>query len=138
MKIYIATKLSYQREYKELRDLLIGDGHQITYDCSVHSSTKRESKERKQTIATDESFGVREAELLIVLLPGGRGTHVELGIAIGAGVPTLVVGEQFENGKECVFYEHPGAWRVDGLEWKKVVREAIREIHIKTALANRQ
>jgi nucleoside 2-deoxyribosyltransferase len=41
-------------------------------------------------IALAELAGVREADVLIVLLPGGYGTHVEIGAALGLGKPVIL------------------------------------------------
>jgi len=52
------------------------------------------------------------ADLVVVLLDGSRSVHVELGIALGAGKPTVVVetrqaaGYAFE-GTFCPYYLHP-------------------------------
>ena len=51
------------------------------------------------------------ADLVIVLLPGGRGTHTELGIAIGAGIPILLHTEDEgllsgSSGRTCAFYHY--------------------------------
>lgn len=43
-------------------------------------------------------------------LPGRLGTHVELGIALGAGLPVLLVGNA---AQECLFYAHPNVHQVE-------------------------
>ncbi len=57
------------------------------------------------------------ADLVIVLLPSGmkssgRGTHAELGIALGLNIPILIwsnVPGMFEATEAtCAFYHHPG------------------------------
>lgn len=71
-------------------------------------------------VAQNEAAGVQEAELFIALLPGGRGTHTELGMAIvhaqyefdedyrKARRRIIVVGDLIDtNGCECSFYRHP-------------------------------
>jgi nucleoside 2-deoxyribosyltransferase len=42
------------------------------------------------TIALAELAGIREADVLLVLLPGGCGTHVEIGAALALGKPVII------------------------------------------------
>ncbi len=71
-----------------------------------------------------ETAGVYMADVVIVLLPGGRGTHVELGVALGVA-DAVVIGPEDEpslriviysptpdkdfgdGGDTCAFYHHP-------------------------------
>jgi nucleoside 2-deoxyribosyltransferase len=52
-----------------------------TYDWTENK--RADSFEKLKLIGDDERKGVMDADFLIVLLPGGKGTHVELGIALG-------------------------------------------------------
>lgn len=110
MKVYIATKLARAAEHNKLRDALLQNSHHVTYDWTIHCSVKNNGKERLKSVANNEARGVTDADLVAVLLPGGRGTHCELGMAIGAGVPVILHnegGELFEsNDKTCAFYWH--------------------------------
>lgn len=118
MKIYIATKLANSKNHNKLRDALIAEGHEITYDWTVHCSVKNDGQDRLKQVANAEAEGVTDADLVVVLLPGGRGTHCEIGMAIGAGVPLVLhdeCGELFEsNDKTCAFYWQEDATRVTG------------------------
>jgi len=61
-------------------------------------------------IAQAELEGVREAEVLIVLLPGGFGTHVEIGAALALGKPVIIHAadrKTLETPYPCVFHYHP-------------------------------
>ena len=40
--------------------------------------------------ALAEIAAVREADVLVVLLPGGYGTHVEIGAALALGKPVIL------------------------------------------------
>ena len=110
VRYYIATKLENHAAHNELRDWLADRGHQITYDWTTHGPVWRDGNERIAEVAGFEARGVVTADLVVVLLPGGRGTHAELGIAIGAGVPVLLVPSergQIEGEGVCAFYRHP-------------------------------
>ncbi len=52
-------------------------------------------------IAQKERNAVLEADFVVILLPGGKGTHIELGIALG-------------QGKKIYLYSPDGA--IDNLE----------------------
>lgn len=60
--------------------------------------------------ADREARAIEAADMLIVLLPGRLGTHVELGIALGAGQPVILVGKA---AQECLFYAHPNVHQVE-------------------------
>lgn len=113
MKFYIATSLENVKQHHLLRDALIHDGGELTYDWTIHGSVQQEGREIKRKIAEREIKGVLDAELVVVILPGGRGTHVELGAAIVSEKKIIVIGEQIsESGVECVFYHYPGVQRI--------------------------
>jgi hypothetical protein len=97
----------------------------------VHGSVQRDGLERLGQVADAEAKGLFTANVMIVLLPGGRGTHTELGMAVGqemmcnyyggGGVNDRTPGEHrivvfspnpevdfsVEAGTTCAFYFHP-------------------------------
>ena len=108
MKIYIASKLENYLQVQALRDALIAAGHTITYDWTLHGSVQGQGEARLREVAAAERNGVLQAELVIVLLPGGRGTHIELGMANALGKPVLLFSRcilPFRHEQEtCAFY----------------------------------
>lgn len=61
-------------------------------------------------IAVAELQGVRDADVLVVLLPGGYGTHVEIGAALALGKPVILHApdrKTLETPYLCVFHYHP-------------------------------
>jgi nucleoside 2-deoxyribosyltransferase len=111
MKVYIATRLERHRDHNAVRDLLARFGHELTYDWTVHGPVWRDGLARIREVSQLEARGVLGADLVSVLLPGGRGTHTELGMAIAAGKPVLLHSFDpmpFEAVPEtCAFYHHP-------------------------------
>ncbi len=81
MKFYIASKLENYRQVQDLAKLLTSCGWEHTYDWTVHGSIKETDAETLKAVGQKELDGVKNADILIVLTPQGRGTHVELGIA---------------------------------------------------------
>ena len=82
MKFYIASKLENHEQVKRLASLLKLSGWDHTYDWTVHGSVKETNIETLKSIGQKEVDGVKNADIVIVLTPQGRGTHVELGMAI--------------------------------------------------------
>jgi nucleoside 2-deoxyribosyltransferase len=111
MKFYIATSLSRETAHHAVREALRTCGHEITYDWTLHGSVKSVSKARLQEVAMLELNGVSEADFVVVLLPGGNGTHLELGFAIAKGKKVFIHSEDssiFELGPQTnAFYHHP-------------------------------
>lgn len=111
MKFYIATKLENHKAHNNLRDWLKLHGHELTYDWSVHGPVFARGLEVVREVALKEHDGVEAADAVIVLWPGGRGTHVELGMAIALGIPVFLmssVSDHHAATKEtCAFYHHP-------------------------------
>lgn len=111
MNYYIATSLSRMIAHNQVRDALKRFGHEISYDWTSHGSVKSSSKERLREVSIRELNGVSEADFVVVLLPGGNGTHLELGFAIASGKKVFLHSEDpelFELGPQTnAFYHHP-------------------------------
>ena len=116
MKYYIATSLSRTNAHHIVRDSLSICDHEIVYDWTSHGSVKSVSKERLQEVAVLELEGVAEADFVVVLLPGGNGTHLELGFALAKGKRVFLHSEDhlaFELGPQTnAFYHHPDVTRL--------------------------
>ena len=110
MKYYIATSLSRVAAHHTVRDALKKWGHEISYDWTLHGSVKSVSKDLLREVAELELGGVSEADFVVVLLPGGNGTHLELGFAIARGKKVFLHSEDplvFELGPQTnAFYHH--------------------------------
>ena len=82
MKFYIASQLENFEQVRCLAEKLKAEGWTHTYDWTVHGSIKGRNAETLKMIAQKEFDGVKEADIVIVLTPQGRGTHTEFGMAI--------------------------------------------------------
>lgn len=85
MKFYIASKLENYEQVRSLADLLKKAGWEHTYDWTAHGAVKEADVETLKSIGQKEFEGVKSADVVIVLTPQGRGTHVELGMAAALG-----------------------------------------------------
>ncbi|MCH9609186.1 MAG: hypothetical protein S4CHLAM45_04080 [Chlamydiales bacterium] len=108
MKFYVATSLSRAKMHNQVRDALISKGHELTYDWTLHGSVKMVSLDRLAEVGEREVKGIAQADVVVLLLPGGKGTHVELGLAAALKKPIILHSETktpFKLGEEiCAFY----------------------------------
>lgn len=81
MKFYLASGLENRKLVQYVRDRLLQAGHHQTYDWTKNERATTEATLRD--IGTAEWKAVMESDVVLVLLPGGKGTHTELGIALG-------------------------------------------------------
>lgn len=113
MRFYTASSLTnltlVSRFNQSIRDL----GHVVTYDWSTHGASQHageladDIRVRLSNTAMQERDGVVTADIVVVILPGGRGTHVELGMAIASGATILMVvrpEDKLENPCCCFHY----------------------------------
>ena len=82
MKFYIASKLENNKQVKRLASILARFGWEHTYDWTIHGAGKELDIKALKAVGQKESEGVRNADIVIILSPQGRGTHVELGMAL--------------------------------------------------------
>lgn len=118
MKYYIATSTTRAAFHNKVRDELKRFGHEITYDWTVHGSVRETSKARLQEVAHLEFEGILRADFVVVLLPGGKGTHAELGFSLAGKKQVFIHSEDpmaFELGPQvCAFYHHRDVQRLQG------------------------
>lgn len=112
MRFYVASGLENRELARDMIAFIEGRGHTPVYDWTTHGDVRGEGKERLMAVASSEYSAVRDAELMLVLLPGGPGTHTELGIALGTRSNKRILlwsasGKEFEDGPStCAFYHH--------------------------------
>ncbi len=97
-------------------------GHTRTYDWTTHGDIRREGAMRMQQVCRNELQAVIDAELVVVLFPGGKGTHSEIGAALATAQNKRIIlwsetGDEFRAGdgethpSVCAFYFHPSVER---------------------------
>jgi hypothetical protein len=127
---YIATSLANWERHNQIRDALVAHGHIITHDWTAHSPWVKERSTGVSgagAVANVDLIrqageldlkGVRDADILVVLLPGGAGTHAELGAGLVMGKRVLLVGTSDQiwgSGTDdytCAFYHTSGVEHV--------------------------
>src|SRR5437879_13345187 len=106
-RFYVSTRKDRLDQGASLLDALKANGWKQTItwtDQDPHNPTGYAD------IAQAELAGVREADVLIVLLPGGFGTHVEIGAALALEKPVILHSpdeKTLEDPYRCPFHYHP-------------------------------
>ncbi len=86
-RFYLATRKDRGQQAEPLLEALKAQGWERTF---VWTAQDEASTHGYAEVALKELAGVREADVLIVLLPGGYGTHVEIGAALALGKPVIL------------------------------------------------
>lgn len=118
MKFYIASRLENAPQVAQLARVLKAWGWTHTYNWATHGSVKNQGEQRLREVAEAEIKSVMDSDIVVVVLPGGRGTHAELGAALAAR-KTIVIWAQTEDlflqdQRTCAFYWNTGITRVVG------------------------
>lgn len=111
MKFYLASGLDNIENARLFRDALVNAGHTQTYDWTTHGPVAAHGIERIRQVAQAEMRGVHDADVVLAVLRGGRGTHFEMGAAYAAGKPVLVYAPEQSlvsaHPDTCAFYHLP-------------------------------
>ncbi|WP_214819870.1 MULTISPECIES: nucleoside 2-deoxyribosyltransferase [unclassified Exiguobacterium] len=109
MRFYVGSSFANIEEVRFIRDQLIALGHTHTYDWTQNE--RATSKDALRTIGEDEVTGIQTADFVVILLPGGKGAHVELGIALGTNKLVFLydLGNQMMNMEETSTFYHVDA-----------------------------
>ncbi|MCH5279789.1 MAG: hypothetical protein J1E60_08400 [Christensenellaceae bacterium] len=113
MRFYIAADTASFDHAREVSAVLTRNGHEQTYDQMANGDIRRDGAERMSGVSFNQTRAVRDAELVIALLPGGQDMHTELGVAIASRSNKRVIlwsesGDEFmPDERTCVFYFHP-------------------------------
>lgn len=130
MKFYIASGLENVETVKKVAAALKAAGYTQTYDWAVHGSVQGRGERIIRKVGHAEKEGVLAADLLVALLPGGRGTHMEMGIALGAGNKRILLCADSENRlmqdcRVCALYYNGEIERIIG-PLDRCVQEILR------------
>ncbi|MDW0114515.1 group-specific protein [Sporosarcina saromensis] len=82
-KFYVASSFQNKEIVRHVSMRLVDKGFIHTYDWTKNG--RASTIEELMEIGLQEKNAVLEADFIIVLLPGGKGSHIELGIALGQG-----------------------------------------------------
>lgn len=108
MRFFVSSRKDRSARADALSKELEKHGWQRTFAWKPEDG---EGPEGNAAIAKAELDGVLQADILIALLPGGNGTHVEIGAALALGKPVILHAPDRETLNQpypCVFHYHPG------------------------------
>lgn len=87
-KFYVASSFRNIGAVNFVTKQLVNNGYVHTYDWTKNAQAREEKTftfEDLKEIGQNEKDAVIESDFIVVILPGGKGTHIELGIALGLG-----------------------------------------------------
>ena len=109
MKFYIGSGMKNCELVNYYANLLKENGWEQTYDW-VKNVSDDVSLEDMIEYATLESQGIVDSDIVIILLPAGRGAHIELGMAMALNKRIFLCSttkEEFSIENTVAFYELP-------------------------------
>ena len=121
MKFFVSGKTGVENDARAAMKRLRDAGHDITFDWTNIGLLKPYdiNATASQEAAIKESSGVKEADVLVVIIHNnGVGMYVELGIALGVGIPVRIVTKEESRS---IFFHHPLVRKVSSIE--EVIKE---------------
>lgn len=115
MKFYIASSFKNSEMVKVMAAQLKMEGFSHTYDWTIND--RADSMELLASIGESELSAVRNSDFLVILLPGGKGSHIEMGIALGLGKRVYLYSlknDIYEFDKTSTFYHVAGVTKFVG------------------------
>ena len=120
-KVYVASAADDWPQARKMQVCLEHCGFEITHDwtegirAGEYNVAAQQPAEDWKQMATIDMQGVREADAVVFVAPGARGSHAELGAALALGLPVIVYARRPDLltdklGRDCVFYHHPLVW----------------------------
>jgi len=107
MKFYIGSGMKNCELVNYYANMLKENGWEQTYDW-IKTISDDVSLEDMIKYATLESQGIVDSDVVIILLPAGRGAHIELGMAMALNKKIFLCSttkEEFSIENTVAFYE---------------------------------
>jgi nucleoside 2-deoxyribosyltransferase len=108
MKFYVGSGLQNRDQVREVARKLQVIGWNQTYDWTQNE--RANNIEDLMLIGTLEKEAIKDADYTIILLPGGKGSHIELGMAIALEKQIFLYsphGEAMDMETTSTFYHLP-------------------------------
>ncbi|WP_456271443.1 group-specific protein [Bacillus sp. AK031] len=81
MKFYVASSFKNIQQVRYISEQLKHRGYIHSYDWTQNE--RAVNIEELEQIGKEEKQAVSDSDFVVVLLPAGKGSHIELGIALG-------------------------------------------------------
>lgn len=95
-KFYIASSFKNTEAVQYVAEQLKEKGWCHTYDWTENAAVKEQRAftiDELIEIGQQEKAAITESDFVVILLPGGKGTHIEMGIALGLGKKIYLYSE---------------------------------------------
>jgi hypothetical protein len=104
MRIYVAAKWEERARARAFMTRIEEEGHTVTHDWTKEDEAKADAAGLYyRECAAADVRGAAAADAVVLLFhPGLQGGLVELGIALGVGLPVVLVGAPPDH--RCIFY----------------------------------
>ena len=103
--LYIASGLQNRARIIDLIDKFESLGISISYNWCSHGQVF--NLDQLRAIAQNEINGVLNAKCILVVMPGGRGTHYEMGVAWAMKKPIVMLIEDINKHQWTSFHMLP-------------------------------
>ena len=118
MNFYISSRLINMDQVRHMASLLKDNGWTQTCDWTNFDLSSEDNPDSLRIIGERECDGVKAADIVIVITPQGRGTHIELGMAIALGKRVYIYhidDSYFKcDDNTCAFYWLPQVKQLTG------------------------
>jgi len=106
MKFYVASSFKNIDQVRYVSEKLKDKGFIHTYDWTQNE--RASTFEDLEEIGQKEKNAVIDADFIVILLPAGKGSHIELGIALGQGKMIYLYSpnEEVNNFAETSTFYH--------------------------------
>ncbi|QFF97641.1 group-specific protein [Psychrobacillus glaciei] len=108
MKFYVGSGLKNKEQVREVGGKLKNIGWNQTFDWTHNEQANNLAD--LMHIGTQEKEAIKDADYVIILLPGGKGSHIELGMAIALQKQIFLYsphGEAMDMETTSTFYHLP-------------------------------
>lgn len=125
-KFYIGSGIKNFEAVERYAKALKENGWKQTYNW-VEEISGDISREDMKKYASLEKQGIEDSDVVIILLPEGRGSHIELGMALALDKKLFLCSEKEEDfslSNTVAFYELPNVVKLVGT-WEENLQRII-------------
>lgn len=123
LKFYVGSGMKNCELVSYYAEVLKKNGWEHTYNW-VEKVCDDVSLDDMVKYAQLESKGIEDSDVVIILLPAGRGAHIELGMALALKKKVFLCGdeEEFDIKNTVAFYELPSVIQLTGMRDENLKR----------------
>lgn len=115
MKFYVASSFINKEQVRYVSQKLVDYGFIHTYDWTKNNRASTLSE--LEDIGSKEKNAVMDSDVVVILLPGGKGSHIELGLALAGDKKVFLYSPNDEINDlslTSTFYHLPEVEKVVG------------------------